>query len=47
MNENITAAKLKKNISKMYFFLVPGAGTLELKSFHMRGHMTNDLVPGD
>ena len=46
MSENITAVKLRENISKKEFFLVPGAGTFELKSFHMTGNLTRDLVPG-
>ena len=42
MNENITAVKLKENISKTAnFFTVPGAGTFELKSFHVAGHLTS------
>ena len=46
MSENIIAVKLKENKSKNAFFLVPGAGTFELKSFYIAGHLTSDLVPG-
>ena len=40
MRENITAVKLKENISKNSFYSCPGAGTFELKS------LTSDLVSG-
>ena len=45
MSEKITAIKLKENnfISKTQFILVLGAGTFELKSFHMAGHLTSNL----
>ena len=35
--------KIKK--VKTHFFLVLGVGTFELKSFHLAGHLTSDLVP--
>ena len=40
MSENITAVKLKKTF---FFFLVPGAGTFELKSFHIYGRAFDQL----
>ena len=47
MSETITVVKLKESISKNpFFFLFPGAGTFELKSFHMAGHLASDLLPG-
>ena len=46
MGENITAAKLKENISKNPFYSCPGAGTFELKSFYLTGHLTSELVLG-
>ena len=45
MRENITAVKLKENISENPFYSFPGAGTFELKSFYLAGHLTSDLVP--
>ena len=47
MSEKIKAVQLNENISKnALFFLAPGAGTFELKSFQMAGNLTSDLVSG-
>ena len=46
VSEQITTTELNGKICTNSFFLIPGAGTIELKSFHMAGNLTSKISQG-